>query len=61
MSSKKTVSGKHPLTVRVTEEDYAIMRRVAAEYNESVNEMIVEIAREEVRRLYLEIFEQEIE
>lgn len=50
MTSKTIVSGKHPIVVRIGEEDYRDLRLLAAEKNLSVNEMIargaVEMARE---------------
>lgn len=44
MTSKKLVSGKHPLTVRIDEEVYRELRIVAAYENLSVNELLANIA-----------------
>lgn len=56
MAVKNIVSGKHPLTVRVTDEDYKLLRIAAVECNESVNEMIVRIAVDAVKSgLYLKL------
>ncbi len=59
MTSKVVVSGKHALTVRVDEEVYRDMRRVAAELNCSVNEMIVRMATKETRKVLQEMKRKE--
>ena len=43
MTSKVTLYGKHPLTLRVEPELYAKLRMTAAEKNLSVQELIIEI------------------
>lgn len=59
MTSKVVVSGKHALTVRVDEEIYLMMRRVAAELNCSVNEMIVRMATKETKKVLEEMKRKE--
>lgn len=43
MTVKKTVSGKHPLTVRVDDEVYMYLRMMCAEMNLSVNEYLAKL------------------
>lgn len=49
MTVKRLVSGKHPITIRLTEEDYGKIKHLAADENLSVNEWIVEKARKAAR------------
>lgn len=49
MTVKRLVSGKHPITIRLTEEDYGKIKHLAADENLSVNEWIVEKARNAAR------------
>lgn len=50
MAVKKMIAGKHPLTVRVTDDDYTVLRMAAAARNESVNEMMARVSVAEARR-----------
>ena len=44
MASTRTVSGKHPLTVRVMDEDYKTLGHYAVEQGKTVNELLAEMA-----------------
>lgn len=49
MTSKVLVSGKHPVTVRLSEADYGIVRAASADLNLSPNEFIAYAAVEAAR------------
>lgn len=42
----RLVSGKHPVTVRLVEEDYKACKLAAMEHGMSVNEWLAELGRE---------------
>lgn len=44
MAVKQVVSDKHPLIIRVTDEQYKMLCLLAVETNESVNQLIVRLA-----------------
>lgn len=47
----RLVSGKHPVTVRVTHDDYELLRRHAYDRDVTVNELIVAYAVERAREM----------
>lgn len=46
MANRTVTSGKHPLIVRVTPEDYRELREIVIETQESVNEFLARYAHE---------------
>lgn len=51
MVSSKMLSGKHPLTVRVSDEDYKVIKKAAFEMDMTPNEFIALSSAKEAQRI----------